>query len=64
DEFDGRLNPIRATVSLNMRVLNYSDLDSSNRDYHQFLAYQQFLEAEAKLYKKLQIGYDIKTEVS
>ena len=47
DGFDARLNPIRATVSLNMRVLNYSDLDSSNRSYADFLAYQQSMEAIA-----------------
>lgn len=39
--FDGRLNPIRATVSVNMRVLNYSDLTAGNKEYHQFMAYQQ-----------------------
>lgn len=45
DAFDARLNPIRATVSLGMRVLNYNDLNSGTRDYHQFLAYQQGMEA-------------------
>lgn len=47
DEFDANLNPIRATVSLEMRVLTYSDLSESNADYHQYLAYQQFLESVA-----------------
>ena len=41
EAFDGNLNPIRATVSLSMRVLNYSDLTSDNREYQQFMAYQQ-----------------------
>jgi hypothetical protein len=43
EEFDANLNPIRATVSLEMRVLTYSDLSASNADYHQYLAYQQSL---------------------
>jgi hypothetical protein len=47
EAFDGNLNPIRATVSVGMRVLNYSDLDSSNRGYSDFLAYQQSMEAIA-----------------
>jgi len=41
EAFDANLNPIRATVSLSMRVLNYSDLTSENREYQQFMAYQQ-----------------------
>ncbi len=41
EAFDTGLNPIRATVSLSMRVLNYSDLTSDNKEYHQFMAYQQ-----------------------
>lgn len=45
DGFDANLNPIRATATLSMRVLNYTDLSSGTRDYHQFLAYQQAMEA-------------------
>jgi hypothetical protein len=47
EEFDSSLNPIRATVSLEMRVLTYSDLSASNADYHQYLAYQQSLMSAA-----------------
>lgn len=47
EAFDGLLNPIRASVSLNLRVLNYSDLSSTNAGFHQFLAYQQAMEASA-----------------
>lgn len=47
EEFDASLNPIRATVALEMRVLTYSDLSASNADYHQYLAYQQSLESVA-----------------
>jgi hypothetical protein len=47
EEFDAKLNPIRATVSLQMRVLTYSDLVSSNPDYHQYLAHQTLLESLA-----------------
>ena len=45
--FDGRLNPIHATVTIAMRVLTYSDLDSANREYSDFGAYQQSLTAMA-----------------
>lgn len=41
--FDSRLNPIRATVTIAMRVLTYSDLDSGNREYFEFMSYQQAL---------------------
>lgn len=43
DEFDSRLNPIRATVTLEMRVLTYSDVSISDPDYHQFFAYHSTL---------------------
>ena len=46
--FDNQLNPIRATVTLNMRALSYSDLDSSHKGYHLFLAYQQAKEVMAR----------------
>ncbi|WP_421937192.1 hypothetical protein [Phenylobacterium sp.] len=49
DLFDARLNPIRATVTLSMRVLNYSDLDSSNKEYYEFMSYQQNLTALAAM---------------
>jgi len=39
--FDNYLTPIRATVALEMRVLSYSDLATSNPGYSQFLVYQQ-----------------------
>jgi len=45
EAFDSQLNPIRATVALEMRVLNYSDLAVSNDGYNQFMAYQQKMEA-------------------
>jgi hypothetical protein len=47
EAFDSHLNPIRATLSLTMRVLTYSDLDASTKDYHQFMVYQQALETMA-----------------
>ena len=46
--FDARLNPIRATVSLSLRVLNYSDLSSSSSEYHQFSAYQNLLQSMSR----------------
>jgi hypothetical protein len=39
--FDNFLTPIRATVALEMRVLSYSDLATSNPGYTQFMTYQQ-----------------------
>lgn len=47
EAFDANLNPIRASVTLSMRVLNYSDLNSSTAGYHQFLAYQQNMETRS-----------------
>ncbi len=44
EAFDANLNPIRASVTLNMQVLNCSDLRSSNAGYLQFLAYQLNME--------------------
>jgi hypothetical protein len=45
--FDPQLNPIRATLTLSMRALSYSDLDSSTQGYSLFLAYQQNRDALA-----------------
>jgi hypothetical protein len=47
--FDTSLNPIRATVSLNMRALSYSDLNVNTRGYNLFMVYQQGKEAMASL---------------
>ncbi len=49
ENFDRTLNPVQATVSLNMRVLTYSDLASSTGTlagfgYQLFLNYQKSLE--------------------
>lgn len=46
--FDQNLNPLRATVSLSMRVLTYSDVPTTSPDYHQFLVYQQSMEQIAQ----------------
>ncbi len=46
--FDPQLNPLRATIALNLRALSYSDLDSSTQGYNLFLAYQQSKEALAQ----------------
>src|SRR5438876_8448284 len=47
--FDTNLNPLRATVSLNMRALSYSDLAVASKGYNLFLAYQVTKEAMATL---------------
>jgi hypothetical protein len=46
--FDTSLNPIRATVTLSMRALSYSDLDSTNKGHQLFLAYQKAKEVMAR----------------
>ena len=40
EAFDQALNPIRAKVSLGLRVLSYNDLTITNPGYHIFLAHQ------------------------
>lgn len=39
--FDNFLTPIRAVVALELRVLSYSDLNTSNPGYSQFMVYQK-----------------------
>ncbi|MCY6493359.1 hypothetical protein [Leptolyngbya sp. GGD] len=46
---DTNLNPIRAKVSLGMRVLTYSDLPVTHPGYHLFLAHQVVKETMAAL---------------
>jgi hypothetical protein len=45
--YDPNLNPIRASVSLGLRVLTYSDLSISNPGYYVFLAHQVVKETMA-----------------
>ena len=47
DAYDANLNPIRASVSLNLRVLSYSDLPLTHPGYALFLAHQVVKEAMA-----------------
>ncbi|BDC51033.1 hypothetical protein F183_A33490 [Bryobacterales bacterium F-183] len=47
--FDTRLNPIRAKVSLGLRVLSYNDLSRTHPGYSIFLAHQATKEAMARL---------------
>ena len=46
---DTKLNPIRAKIPLDMRVLSYSDLDPSHIGYSLFLAHQVSKEIMAKV---------------
>jgi hypothetical protein len=46
--FDPDLNPVRATVTLGLRVLSYSDLFPSNPDYQTYQVYQQELQTLAQ----------------
>ena len=45
--YDVHLNPIRAKVSLGLRVLSYNDLSVTHPGYHLFLAHQVVKEAMA-----------------
>jgi hypothetical protein len=54
DAFGGYLNPIRATVSLTLRALSYSDLTQSSQGYNIFLQYQQIKEQLATVNNSLQ----------
>jgi len=54
DAFGGFLNPIRATVSLTLRALSYSDLTQSSQGYHVFMQYQQIKEQLATTSQNLQ----------
>jgi hypothetical protein len=56
EAFDARLNPIRAKVSLTLRVLTIDDLGFAGRGGSLYLAYQQQKEALAKLYAGGAIG--------
>lgn len=49
EAYDAKLNPIRAKVSLGLRVLTYSDLPLSHPGYSLFLAHQVAKEAMARV---------------
>lgn len=49
EAYDTNLNPIRAKVSLGLRVLSYNDLNITNPGYHLFLAHQIVKETIANL---------------
>jgi hypothetical protein len=49
EAFDPNLNPIRAKVSLGMRVLNVNDLGFDHRGGSLYMTYQQRLESLALL---------------
>ena len=49
EEFDPDLNPVRAVVALELKVLTYSDVSMENPDFYQYLAYQMSLEGMSAL---------------
>jgi hypothetical protein len=49
EAFDQALNPIRAKVSLGLRVLSYNDLSITDPGYYMFLAHQVAKEAFASI---------------
>jgi hypothetical protein len=54
--FDGDLNPIRATVTLEAHVLTYSDVYPDNPDYSLFLAHQKNMEQTARSAQTTALG--------
>ncbi|NRR29673.1 hypothetical protein HSX11_05700 [Oxalobacteraceae bacterium] len=48
ESFDVNLNPVRARVSLSMRVMNINDLGFNDKGGHLFMAYQQQKEQLAR----------------
>jgi hypothetical protein len=51
EAFDPRLNPIRAKVSLGMRVLSIDDLNFNEKGGSLYMVYQQQKESLARMYK-------------
>ena len=49
EAFDANLNPIRAKVSLSMRVLSSDDLDLGNKSGNLYMSYQRNKETLAKM---------------
>lgn len=56
DAFDPALNPIRAKVSLGMRVLNVNDLGFDHRGGHIFMVYLQAKEQLAGAFRSAALG--------
>lgn len=56
EAYDTSLNPIRATVSLDLQVLSYTDLSVTHPGYHLFLAHQVVKEAMAMIGSVNNIG--------
>ena len=56
EAFDPNLNPLRAKVSLGMRVLNVNDLGFSGRAANLYIAYQQQKERLAALTRSAAFG--------
>ena len=54
--YDTQLNPIRARVDLELRVLSYSDLSVTNPGHHLFLAHQIAKEVMATLSARSAVG--------
>ncbi len=56
EAFDPALNPLRATISLGMRVLSVSDLGFDHRGGNLYMTYQQQLERLAQLSRSGALG--------
>jgi hypothetical protein len=67
--FDPRLNPVQAKVTLTMRALTYADVDKRHKAYSLFLAYQKSKERQATQgvvgseYARNLIGVDVRTRL-
>jgi hypothetical protein len=56
EAFDPRLNPMRATVSLGLRVLNVNDLGFAHRGGSLYITYHQQLESLAQMARSGALG--------
>lgn len=56
EAFDANLNPIRARVSLSMRVLSIDDLSFSDKGGSLYMAYQQQKESLGRMYQAASIS--------
>ena len=63
EAYDPRLNPIRATVSMELQVLSYSDLASTHPGYTMFLSHQLVKEAMAMIGRVNSLGAVLGSDV-
>lgn len=63
EAFDTNLNPLRASVSIDMRVLSYNDFSVTDPGYQLFLQHQITKESMAALGSTSNVGAVLKTNI-